>query len=71
MGENQIRQNPYVFKLIIQVGYILEKVGDMGLFSAHIWHNSPLLYNFYHLSGRNNSGLFILAEKVVFSDYLT
>jgi hypothetical protein len=22
------------------------KVGDMGLFSAHIWHNTPFLYAF-------------------------
>jgi hypothetical protein len=43
----------------------------MWLFSTHIWHNSLLLYHFYHLSGRNIYGAFILSEKVVFCDYMT
>jgi len=49
----------------------IEKVGDMGLLSAHIWHNTPLLDDFQYLSGRINHNAIALPEKVIFCDYLT
>jgi len=49
----------------------IEEVGDMGLLSAHIWHNTPFLDDFQYLSGRINHKAIALPEKVIFCDYLT
>ena len=72
MGENQTRQNPYVFKLKIQDRVFLWKKWE-------IWASFPLIFGtirhcytiFHNLNGRDNHGAFIPAEKVVFCDYMT
>jgi hypothetical protein len=43
----------------------------MGLFSAHIWHNTPFLYAFSPSEWEKKFDAFDRAKKVVFCDYVT